>query len=163
MTAARLPLIYITDVLAQQTAQLLDSFASYRPSEGVVYWFGIEHGSAAVVTTLLVPNADTTEGSVYTSSEANAEALNVIVGSPLVYFGQAHSHPGRHVSHSCHDDESTFARFDGAISVVVPWYGRYGLHLDQCGVHRHEGGRFRVVRKVEEHLRIIPGFADLRK
>lgn len=163
MTAARPPLIYITDTLAQQTAQLLDSFASHRPSEGVVYWFGIEHDSAAVVTTLIVPNADTTDGSVYTSPEVNAEALNVIVGSPLVYLGQAHSHPGWHVSHSCHDDENTFARFDGAISVVVPWFGRYGLHLDRCGVHRHERGRFRAVRNVDEHLRIIPGFADLRK
>jgi hypothetical protein len=154
--------IYLTDELAQQTARLLDSFASHRPSEGVVYWFGIEHGKVAVVTTLVVPDADTKDGSVRTSAQANAEAVGVITGTPLVYLGQAHSHPGHHVSHSSVDDEQTFARFDGALSVVVPWFGRYDLRIDQCGVYRHIGGRFRLVQNLDVHLRIIPGRADLR-
>lgn len=60
------------------------------------------------------------------------------------------------------DDEESFARFDGAISVVVPWFGRYGLRIGECGVHRHVGGRFARVRDPHAHLRIFPGFADLR-
>src|SRR5690348_2379960 len=101
------PLIHITDELAQKTAQILHSFALRRPSEGVVYWFGIESGNKAVVTTLVVPEADTENGAVRTSVEANARAISVIIGTPLVYIGQAHSHPGHYVTHSCVDDEYT--------------------------------------------------------
>jgi len=162
MKTDQMPLVYITNEVAQDTARLLDSFARTRPSEGVVYWFGIEDRSAAVVTTLVVPNADTTGGSIATTPEVNAEAMGVIVGTSLVYLGQAHSHPGPHVKHSCFDDAHTFARFDGAISVVVPWFGRYGLSLDECGIYRHMDGRFREVRNVASHLHIIPGFADFR-
>lgn len=50
----------------------------------------------------------------------------------------------------------------GPISVVVPWFGRYGLRINECGVYRHLGGRFRGVSDVDAHLRIMPGFADLR-
>lgn len=162
MTSKRMPIVYITNELAQQTAALLESFALRRPSEGVVYWFGIESESAAIVTTLIVPDANTGDGSIRTSAQANAAAVGVIVGTPLVYLGQAHSHPGSHVVHSQIDDEETFARFDGAISVVVPWFGKYGLHVEECGVHRHVGGRFREIRDVNAHLRILPGLADLR-
>jgi hypothetical protein len=156
------PIIYIANELAQQTAHLLDSFASRRPSEGVVYWFGIDKSDVAVVTTLIVPDADTSDGCIRTSAQVNAAALGVIVGTPLVYLGQVHSHPSRNVAHSSVDDEDTFALFEGAISVVVPWFGRYGLRLDQCGIYRHVGGQFRKVGDVGAHLRILPGFADLR-
>jgi hypothetical protein len=162
MSSEHVPVIYLTNELAQKTAMLLDSFALRCPSEGVVYWFGIESGNAAVITTLVVPDADTSDGCVHTSAVTNAAAIRVITGSPLVYIGQAHSHPGHHVSHSPVDDAETFARFEGAISVVVPWFGRYGLRINECGVYRHLGGRFRGVSDVDAHLRIMPGFADLR-
>jgi len=160
--ANTVPVIYITQELADETARLLNSFAECSPAEGVVYWFGFHTSEWAVVTTLIVPDADTSDGSVRTSVEANAEAIGMIVGTPLGYLGQAHSHPGSRVSHSSTDDHQTFARFDGAISVVVPWFGRYGFRLSECGVHRHVNGDFRQVRDVELHVRIIPGFADLR-
>ncbi len=162
MTSPDLPVVHITHELAQETARILSSFATERPSEGIVYWFGIERGDAAVVTTLIVPDADTNDGCIRTSVEANAAAITVITGTPLVFIGQAHSHPGRHVSHSQVDDEEGFARFDGAISVVVPWFGKYGLSIEQCGVHRHMNGKYSRVRDIEAHLRILPGFADLR-
>lgn len=156
------PIVYISDELAHRTAGLLDSFAQGRPSEGVVYWFGIDQGSTAVVTTLIVPDADTTGGVVRTSARANAEAIGIIVGTPLVYIGQAHSHPGAHVGHSHVDDRDTFARCDGILSIVVPWFGRYGFNLGECGVHRHIDGRFRRVEHVGDHIRIVPGLTDLR-
>ena len=163
MSAKRLPVVFITAELAQRSAMLLDSFAQQRPSEGVVYWFGLEHPETAIVTTLVVPDADTTGGGIRTSAGANAQAIELTVGTPLVYIGQVHSHPGAHVWHSPTDDADTFARCDGVISVVLPWFGRYGLHLDHCGVHRHIDGRFRRIERVDDHFRIIPGFADFRK
>lgn len=154
--------IHLSNDLAQETARLLNSFAAERPSEGVVYWFGIEGRGIAVVTTLITPDADTRYGSIHTSEQTNAAVVSVLVGTSLVYLGQAHSHPGSHVFHSPVDDQQTFARCDGIISVVVPWFGRYGLDLDLCGIYRHEGGYFRQVRDVHTHLRIVPGLTDLR-
>jgi hypothetical protein len=163
MNREEMSLIHITDELAQKTAKLLHSFALRRPSEGVVYWFGIESSNKAVVTTLVVPDADTESGAVRTSVEANARAISVIIGTPLVYVGQAHSHPGAYVRHSHVDDECTFAQFEGVISIVVPWFGKNGLNINECGVYRHIGGGFQRVKNVEEHLVILPAFADLRQ
>lgn len=162
--SALMPEVLITRTLLDRTAELLASFAEQHQAEGVVYWFGIELGSSAVVTTLVVPNADTRWGCVRTSPEANAEALSVIVGTPLVLIGQAHSHPANGVRHSRVDDQETFARFDGAVSVVVPYFGRRGLNLRRCGVHRHISGEFRVVppSQVGRHIRVLPGEADFR-
>lgn len=154
--------VYITDCLAAETARLLDSFARTQPGEGVVYWFGIESAGGSVVTSLIVPDADTSQGCIRTTVEANALAVTATVDTPLVYLGQAHSHPGSFVQHSSTDDTETFARFDGALSVVVPWFGRYGFNLEACGVFRHIEGRFRAVKEVRSHLRVIPGVLDLR-
>lgn len=162
MTSEAMPIIYLPHHLAQGTARLLESFASLRPSEGVVYWFGLETDGAAVVSTVVVPNADTTGGTVRTSAQVNADTIRLIIDTPLRYLGQAHSHPGAEVFHSIVDDEQTFARFDGAISVVVPWFGRYGLHPNQCGVYRHICGKFRAVKDIDAHLRLIPGVVDMR-
>lgn len=159
-----IPIVYVTCVLLDRTARLLASFASKEDSEGVVYWFGLEFGLKAIVTTLVVPDADTSDGRISTSAAANADVIRVAVGTPLVLLGQAHSHPSRNVSHSWTDDRDTFAQFPGAISVVVPYFGRRGIDLVACGVHRHLEGRFRRLRnrQIREHLRVLPGSVDLR-
>ncbi|MCA1568285.1 MAG: hypothetical protein LC803_22100 [Acidobacteria bacterium] len=157
--------VYITDTLLAETGRLIASFAEGRESEGVVYWFGFELGGRAVVTTLIVPDADTSHGCISTSPEANGEALGVIVGTPLVLLGQAHSHPGERVRHSPVDDRETFARFDGGLSVVIPHFARRGVDLSRCGVHRHVNGAFKFIRpeRVGEHVVVVPGQADLRR
>lgn len=159
------PTIHIGTQLLTDTARLLATFAEYMPSEGVVYWFGLELGRVAVVTTLVVPDADTDAGRVSTSAAANAEALNVVVGTPLVLLGQAHSHPSRNVDHSWVDDRDTFAQFDGALSVVVPHYGRRGMDLSRCGVHRHVDGRYERIKKADlrTHIWVLPSLAEYRR
>ena len=159
------PIVFVSDALLEETARLLASFAIARDSEGVVYWFGLEFGGRAVVTTLVVPDADTRYGCVSTSAAANAEAVSVVVDTPLVLLGQAHSHPSSLVGHSRVDDEETFAQFSGTLSVVVPFYGRTGMRLDECGVHRHVHGRYRRIRgkRVAEHIRTVKGTADFRR
>ena len=163
-SAAPLPVVYIADTLLDHTAVLLASFAEQEPHEGVVYWFGIECGARAVITMLVVPDADSSGGDVVTSAAANAEALTAIVGTPLVLLGQAHSHPGGHVWHSDVDDRDTFAQFPGALSVVVPYFGWYGADLACCGVHRHLDGAFRRIaaNRIGEHLVVLPGTRDFR-
>ena len=159
------PLVCIADALLDRTAALLASFAEQEPREGIVYWFGLELGDRAVITTLVVPDADTSGGDVVTSAAANAQALTAIVGTPLVLLGQAHSHPGSYVSHSDVDDRDTFAQFPGALSVVVPYFGWYGADLTRCGVHRHLGGAYRRIApdRVGEHLVVLPDERDFRR
>lgn len=159
------PTVYITKNLLERTRVLLASFAEKGRSEGVVYWFGFELGETAVVTTLIVPNADTSWGCIRTSPQANAQALSAIVGTPLVLLGQAHSHPGRDVRHSPTDDRDTFASFDGAISVVVPNYGQEQINLEICGIHRHSGGAFQYIEapEISDHIYVLPDEADFRK
>ncbi|MDQ4123242.1 MAG: hypothetical protein M3209_17535 [Acidobacteriota bacterium] len=159
------PTVYITENLLERTRVLLASFAEKGGSEGVVYWFGFELGEAAVVTTLVVPDADTSWGCIRTSPQANAQALFAIVGTPLMLLGQAHSHPGSGVKHSPTDDRETFASFEGAISVVVPNYGREQINLETCGIHRHLDGAFQYIETPEifDHIQVLPGEADFRK
>jgi hypothetical protein len=163
--SASLPVVFVTQTLLDRTGEILASFAESRKSEGVVYWFGFEWGSNSIVTTLVVPNADTKWGCVSTTPEANAEALCVVIRTPLMLLGQAHSHPAHRVRHSPIDDRETFARFDGAISIVVPFFGQRGVKLRRCGVHRHIDGAFRVIQpsKIDDHVRVLPGEADLRQ
>jgi len=160
----QLPVILISDQQLARTADLLASFAADCEAEGVVYWFGIESGALAVVTTLAVPDAETRYGCVLTSPEANARVLTELVGTPLVLIGQAHSHPSHNVRHSGFDDDHTFARHEGALSVVVPYFGRRGFRLSRCGVHRFIDGRFHVIGRSElpRHLIVVPGEKDCR-
>jgi hypothetical protein len=159
------PVVVISDSLLTRTADLLASFAAEREAEGVVYWLGIEAGTKASITTLAVPDADTRYGCVLTTPEANAQVLAAMVGTPLVLIGQAHSHPRHKVRHSRFDDVHTFARHEGALSVVVPYFGRRGININRCGIHRYINGHFRVVRRADlsQHLVVIPGEKDFRK
>lgn len=159
------PTVFVPASLLGATGQLLASFAADRPVEGIVYWFGLELGSRAVITSLVVPDAETRYGDVVTSAAANADVMSVVLRTPLVLLGQAHSHPRAHVRHSTVDDRETFAQFPGALSVVVPFFGRDGVDLDRCGVHRHIGGRYEFIpqARVHEHLRVLPGITDLRR
>lgn len=157
--------VYITEELLTATANILASFAEPTSSEGVVYWFGFETPERSIVTTLIVPEAQSTWGCITTTVEANARVLQAIVGTPLILLGQAHSHPRHHVRHSVVDDRDTFAQFDGALSVVVPYYGRRGLKLSRCGIHRHMDGKFQIIsyKHIDKHLQVIPGTIDFRK
>jgi hypothetical protein len=129
-----------------------------------VYWFGLELGRHAVVTTLVVPNAISDRFGVRTSPEENAAVVTAIADTPLVLLGQAHSHPLSDVRHSAVDDAETFASFDGAVSVVVPHFGRRGVCVPRCGVYRHLNGAFRPIPAPElrRHLCELPVELDLR-
>src|SRR5262249_25196112 len=155
--------VHVSPELLDQTAVSLASFARSRPSEGLVYWFGLEMGEWAVITTLIVPAATTTRYGIKTTAAVNATAVMAIAESPLVLIGQAHSHPHDWVDHSATDDRDTFAQYRGALSVVVPWFGRRGLSLKACGVHRHDGVGFRRLApgEVSAHLVELPRCQDL--
>lgn len=157
--------IYITESLLERSRALLASFITEAErTEGVVYWFGLELPGKSIVTSLMVPNAETNWGCISTSPKANAEVLMSIVGTPLVLIGQAHSHPGAMVRHSDIDDRQTFPRFEGAISLVVPHFALRGIDLERCGVHRFMDGAYQLLptEDVLDHFVVIPGERDFR-
>ncbi len=64
------------------------------------------------------------------------------------YVARLHSHPG-HAFHSTVDDRNPVLTFDGALSIVVPFFGlglRAGLHA--CAVYVRRAGRW---------VRVAPG------
>jgi hypothetical protein len=60
-----------------------------------------------------------------------------------LYVARAHSHP-YDAFHSAADDANPVLTHEGALSIVVPFFG-LGLRrgLDACAVLRREGGRWR--------------------
>ena len=159
-----LPIILLPELLLEKTWRLLRSFCRQTDNEGVVYWFGVEQGDSGVVTTLIVPDAETSRGRIRTSAAANAEVVEATIGTPLILLGQAHSHPGRMVQHSVTDDREAFASFPGMLSVVMPHYARGAPDLRKCGIHRILERRFVLLAReeVERHLRLLPSVRDLR-
>ncbi len=73
-------------------------------------------------------------------------------------LAQIHTHPGTWVEHSEHDDERAYSQRAGALSIVVPNYGRGGVVLEDCGLHVREEGEWRMLslEEYDSYLRIIP-------
>jgi hypothetical protein len=69
--------------------------------------------------------------------------LALALGADELYVARIHSHPGE-AFHSPTDDANPALTHDGALSIVVPYFG-LGLRrgLDACAVLRLERGRWR--------------------
>lgn len=69
--------------------------------------------------------------------------LALALGPDDLYVARIHSHPGE-AFHSPADDANPVLTHEGALSIVVPFFG-LGLHLglDACAVLRREVGRWR--------------------
>jgi hypothetical protein len=64
------------------------------------------------------------------------------LGDDEIHVARIHSHPGD-AFHSAADDANPVISFEGAISIVVPFFG-LGLRrgLDACAVYLLQGGRW---------------------
>ncbi|MDR8389935.1 hypothetical protein NC796_02215 [Aliifodinibius sp. S!AR15-10] len=159
--------VYLPENLMRKTQELLRSFSNGEEEcEGLVYWAGFKDGNGGVVTTLIVPDAKATPGSVETTAVENAKIVKLLNTNGLVLLGQAHSHPpgsGNH--HSQGDDMLTFSPFEGHISIVAANYARpQEKILETWGVHRFYNGRFKKIDHAlsKKHLRIIPPVVNRR-
>ena len=53
--------------------------------------------------------------------------------------------------------------FDGMLSIVVPWYGKDGMHpLFSCGIHQYQEGRWVLSNKNLDGIQVVPSMVDLR-
>ena len=120
--------------------------------EAVVVWIGrvVSH-SEAVVDAAYVPDQTPIESNdgvgVYISGEAITRLILSLEDDQRV-LARLHSHPA-FAYHSETDDLNRLISHEGAISIVVPYFARLGIHLDVCstneldanGVWREQIGR----------------------
>lgn len=159
-------LVFVPQPVIDKTVTHLRSFRKgRRRHEGIVYWAGLDWGETAMVTTCIVPKAETSPGSYQTSVQGNAQVIAWINAHHLRLLGQVHSHPGDMVRHSIGDNEGAFMPVEGYWSIVVPRYARQGMiPLSLCGVHRYEQRQFKWIlpQDVEKSFIVSPEAIDLR-
>lgn len=130
----------------QLPAQVLDearAFFEERGSHGLEGTAMIKAGSE---TRLVIPTQHARRDSrggvnVEVGRQGQMELVRAL-GPADLYVARIHSHPGE-AFHSAADDANPVITFDGAISIVVPYFG-LGLRrgLSACAVFRHERGRW---------------------
>lgn len=113
--------------------------------EGTGLWIGRAGGSANEVdiTRLLIPEQEclkTPDGvAVRLTEEAHFTLTDNLADGELFYC-RIHSHPKK-AHHSELDDANAVITHQGAVSIVVPYFARTPLRLQDCAVHQLEHGR----------------------
>lgn len=133
--------------------------------EGIVFLLGRETPKATIITTVLAPEADHGWGHVICNETQFAAATTAAHAHGLGVLGQLHTHGRAWTEHSIGDDTLIVMPFEGALSLIAPWYGRVGLRpLHNLGVHQHQDGRWVLVRpdSVHDRMHVIPASIDLR-
>jgi len=81
--------------------------------------------------------------------------LATALGLDRTYVARIHSHPGLAL-HSDTDDRNPSLTFEGALSVVVPFFG-LGLRngLDACALYELRAGRWVLVELGPDRVRLV--------
>jgi proteasome lid subunit RPN8/RPN11 len=133
------------------------------PHEGIVFWGGREMEGITLFTTAVTPRAVHTRGSVQCDEAAIRGVVHALRPHGLGLLAQVHSHPGGDARHSDGDDVMILLPFEGMLSIVVPWYGRDGMHpLSSCGIHQFQEGRWVLCDSNLDGIQVVPGRVDLR-
>jgi hypothetical protein len=142
--------------------ELLREFRKRRRRvEQVAFLDGIEIEGVAVVTTLTFPNARLGRSNFAISTEAMSQAGQHL--DLLTRIAQIHTHPGPWIGHSEIDDALAYSHHDGAVSIVLPEYGKSVASLSQAAIHMCENGKWRELKGAErEAVRILPSKFDFR-
>lgn len=159
------PTVYVSDLIARQSARLLELAEREPAAPAVLYWLGFELGERACVTTLVRPDA-AVDRSLLTSALAWDEALAAVADASLVYLGEATSRPEEAPPASAEPPFGWLAgTVAGRLSVVIPPLRDGAFELAKCTVYRHLDGGYRRLASAEldAHLRVVPGYTDLRK
>jgi hypothetical protein len=146
-------------------SQMLAEFAAERRQvEQVCYFDGILAGDGGVVTTMTLPRAKLEPGRFHVPPEAMSEAGKHLRAHKLRRLAQIHTHPTEWTGHSAWDDEWAYSQLPGAISIVLPKFGRGPLSFPDAGVHVRSqvGWKQLSPREVEQQLRVIPHVHDFR-
>lgn len=144
---------------------LLEAWGRMRaPIEQVAFLDGLERDGIGVVTTLTFPDAECSRENYSISSLAMSQAGQHLLKLELVRLAQVHTHPGRWIDHSPWDDAQAYSQRPGAVSIVVPEYGRRPIALERTGVHlRTQRAWCRVPpAQVHQVIGLLPSIVDFR-
>jgi hypothetical protein len=146
-------------------AMLAEFSKESRRVEQVCYFDGVLINADGVVTTVTIPNASLEGGRFRVEPAAMSEAGKHFRKFRLRRLAQVHTHPTDWVDHSRWDDEWAYSQLPGAISIVLPHFGRTGPRLGQVGVHLRtdEGWRRLLPDEVPSYVRLVPGLLDFRR
>ncbi len=146
--------------------RMLTEFAKEgRAVEQVCYFDGVLLGDSGVVTTMTIPCAKLEAGRFHVPPEAMSEAGKHLRRFKLRRLAQVHTHPAEWVGHSAWDDEWAYSQLPGAMSIVLPHFGRTRPRLDQAGVHLRSTAGWRQLSHDDllAHVRLVPGVLDFRR
>ena len=90
--------------------------------ERVVLWLGARSGNYVNVSEAFVPLQEAEEDYFRIPPRGMSELLSHLHQNRLMTAAQVHSHPG-HAFHSEADDRWAVVRHEGALSLVVPFFG----------------------------------------
>lgn len=123
---------------------LVESAATLRAlsdgvRESVVLWVGTEQGGRALVKRLVAPRQRTSPSHFDVPLEERLRIVQELAAGGEKLLAQLHTHPGP-AFHSEADDRLALPRHTGAISIVVPHFGRgWEGDLRHVSVNRHLG------------------------
>lgn len=118
----------------------------------------------AVVTALVLPDAELAPGNYRVKAEAMSQAGGHLLRLRMTRLVQVHTHGNGWVDHSPTDDARAYSQRSGALSIVVPHHGRRRPDPAECGVHvRTERGWQRLAHaELADHIQIVPSTYDYR-
>jgi hypothetical protein len=136
-----------------------------RQVEQVCYFDGVLIDNAGVVTTMTIPHAKLEVGRFHVEPKAMNEAGKHLRAHRLRRLAQVHTHPTEWTGHSPWDNEWAYSQLPGAISIVLPHFGRTRPRLEQAGVHLRSSAGWRqlTLNEVPQYLRLVPGVLDFRR
>lgn len=132
--------------------------------EQVCFLDGYRVGKLGVVTTLTFPQADIRKGFYHVPhSEVRRASIHLRTNS-MVRLAQIHTHPSDWVGHSAYDNDNAYSAAVGALSLVLPHYGRRECDLDDAGVHlmTQDGWTEILLENRGSVLALVPSVVDLR-
>ena len=131
--------------------------------EQIAFLDGIQGGSDAVISTITFPNAVLRRSNFRVSAAAMSEAGKHLAS--YVRLAQVHTHPGDWVGHSIVDDDFAYSRHDGALSIVLPNFGKTVTSFSDAAVHVCLRGHWLQLEEKEKHATIqtVPISFDFRR
>lgn len=149
--------------------RLLDELERHpdRTHERIAYLDGFRFGTDAVVTTVTIPDADTTPVNYTVPAAAVSEAGQHFRRLGMFRLLQVHTHGGAHVDHSRRDDALAYSQQPDAVSVVLPQHAatRPPPTDSTVGVHvRATAGWIRLSpQEAHDLICLVPSVLDFRR
>lgn len=148
------------------TARVLEGarlFFEERGSEGLEGTALIAGKPGGTASRLVIPEQEAARGfggCWVEVPKSGKLALAAALRPDEVYVARIHSHPGE-AYHSGADDENPVLTQQGAISIVVPFYG-LGLRrgLDRCAIYVRRGSRWAELPPGPERARFVRQHED---